>query len=225
MTIRGLQKIFLDQMGNHFGISFGGKAMAFFNELSLQRNVILDNAIVNYDDSSGAVAILQPSESFDDDRDHPLLANVSHYAAHANAPIFGGETEDAYCELKSGHSFGRHTTLSEDPAEAGRTVHHRTGKFGQSSREKRNSSITGLVRTSRAMRVTSASTSLRFRPPSSVSSKYLPWRTSSNPLHPIFLRAPWMVFPCGSRTLFLSDTYTYAFMGDSNHYTSEVFKP
>src|SRR6266852_859334 len=57
MTIRGLQKIFLDQMGNHFGISFGGKAMAFFNELSLQRNVILDNAIVNYDDSSGAVAM------------------------------------------------------------------------------------------------------------------------------------------------------------------------
>jgi hypothetical protein len=36
-------------------------------------------------------AILQPPKSLDDDGYHSLLANVSHYAAHTNAPIFGGE--------------------------------------------------------------------------------------------------------------------------------------
>ena len=275
MTVRGLKKILLDQVRDHFGVGFGGELVAFFNQFALQRNVVLDNAVVHDDDAPSAItmgmrvlfrrpamggpagvanavgaierlepdylfqvaqlalsaanlqafaiaayrdsggivaAIFQASKSLDDDRYHPFLANISHYAAHANAPIFGpGKTEECSCELE----VGPHRTLVSrsatslpqqeicTTAEPGKSASHR-----YSSREKRNSSITGLVRTSRAMRVTSASTSLRFRPPSSVSSKYLPWRTSSNPLHPIFFNAPWIVFPCGSRTLFLRDTYT-----------------
>src|SRR5690349_19050003 len=50
------------------------------------------------------------------------------------------------------------------------------------SRVKRNSSMTGLVKTSRAIRATSASACSRLRPPSRLISKYLPWRTSSSPL-------------------------------------------
>src|SRR5580700_3425768 len=44
----------------------------------------------------------------------------------------------------------------------------------QSAREQRNSSMTGLVRTSRAIRSTSFCASSRLSPPSSVSSKYFP---------------------------------------------------
>ena len=46
-------------------------------------------AIAAHRDSGGIVAaIFQPPQALDDDRDHPLLANVSHDAAHANAPSF-----------------------------------------------------------------------------------------------------------------------------------------
>ena len=164
MTVGGLQKIFLDQVRDHFGVGFGGELVALFNQLALQRNVVLDDAVVHDDDSPGAVAmgmrvffrgpamggpagvadavgaierleaddlfqvaqlalgaanlqtfaiaahcdsggivaaIFQPSKSLDDDRYHPFLANISHDAAHANAPIFGpGETEDVSCELE-----------------------------------------------------------------------------------------------------------------------------
>ena len=199
MTIASLQKVFLDQMGNHLGIGFGVEAMTLFNELSLQRNVVLDNPVVNHDDSSSAVtmwvsvffrgttvrgpagvtnsvssiegleadhlfqipqltlsaanlqtltvaahcdpgriitAILQPFESVDDDRHNPLLANISHNAAHSNAPIFGGETEGVFCELESGHYFRTHTrthtagSADNQPAEAGQNFPTPSGGFG-----------------------------------------------------------------------------------------------
>ncbi len=59
-------------------------------------------AIAAYCDSGGIIsAIFQPTKSLDDDRYDPLLANVSHDAAHTNAPFFGpGETEYLFCELK-----------------------------------------------------------------------------------------------------------------------------
>ncbi len=57
MTVGGLQKIFLDQVGDDFGVGLGGELVAFFNQLALQRNVVLDDAVVNDDDSSGAVAM------------------------------------------------------------------------------------------------------------------------------------------------------------------------
>ena len=55
-------------------------------------------AIAAHRDSGGIIAaIFQASKSLDDDRYDPFLANISHYAAHANAPIFGpGETEDVF---------------------------------------------------------------------------------------------------------------------------------
>ena len=187
MSIRRLQKIFFHQVSDHFGVGLGGELVAFFDELALQRNVVLDNPVVHDHDSSGAVAmrvgvlfrgtamcgpagmtdavgaierlepdhlfqiaqlalspanlqpfaiaahrdsggiiaaILQPSEALDDDRYDPLLANVSHYAAHTDAPSFrpGGETEDVFCELESGHYFRTRTARSVDnqPAAAGK---------------------------------------------------------------------------------------------------------
>ena len=57
MTVGGLQEIFLDQVGNDFGVGLGRELVALFDQLSLQRNIVLDNAVVNDDDSSRAIAM------------------------------------------------------------------------------------------------------------------------------------------------------------------------
>src|SRR6202022_3148826 len=104
--------------------------------------------------------IFQPPQPVNNDGYDALLTNVSHNTAHELTPGFGGEDRN----LKS-DAICRAALLARR-------------WIGHSSRETRHSSITGLVRTSCAIRVTSASASVRVRPPSKVISKYLPWRTS-----------------------------------------------
>src|ERR1700685_1660472 len=50
-------KISFNQVGNNFSVSFRGELVAFFDELFLQREVVLDDPIVHDDDSPGAVAM------------------------------------------------------------------------------------------------------------------------------------------------------------------------
>src|ERR1700678_2599394 len=94
----------------------------------------------NGDASRVVAAVLQPPKTFDDDRHHFLVPNVSNNATH----------------LRSSKDY--------------------------SAREQRNSSITGLVSTSRAIRSTSDCASSRLSSPSSAISKYFPCRTSFSPL-------------------------------------------
>ena len=50
-------EIFLDQVGDDFGVGFGDELVAFVDELSLQRQVVLDDAVVHHHDASGAIAM------------------------------------------------------------------------------------------------------------------------------------------------------------------------
>jgi hypothetical protein len=47
----------LDQMRNDFGISLGGKLVAFFDQLLLQAQIVFDNAIVDDHNLAGAIAM------------------------------------------------------------------------------------------------------------------------------------------------------------------------
>src|SRR3974390_1561295 len=44
-------------MGNNFGVGLGGEFVALLDELLLQREVVLDNAVMNDDDLARAVAM------------------------------------------------------------------------------------------------------------------------------------------------------------------------
>ncbi len=57
MSVRRLQKIFFHQVSDHFGVGLSGELVAFFDELALQRNIVLDDAVVHDHDSSGAIAM------------------------------------------------------------------------------------------------------------------------------------------------------------------------
>ena len=57
MAVAGLQVILLDQVGDDFGIGFGGELVAFLDQLLLQGDVVLDDAVVHDDDLAGAIAM------------------------------------------------------------------------------------------------------------------------------------------------------------------------
>ena len=44
-------------MSNDFGIGLGGEAVAFFDQLFLEGDVVLDNAVVHDDDAAGAITV------------------------------------------------------------------------------------------------------------------------------------------------------------------------
>src|SRR5258708_26134781 len=44
-------------MGDDFGVSFGGELVSFFDELFLRAEIVLNDAVVDNDDLSGAVAM------------------------------------------------------------------------------------------------------------------------------------------------------------------------
>src|SRR6516165_33305 len=188
--------------------------MAFFDEFLLERQVVLDDAVVHYHDLAGAVAvrvgvffagaamggparmadaigaverlganhffqvaelalgaadlqafpvagdrdpsgvisaILQAAQPVNDDGDDLFFANVADDATHKFAPS---------------PQHGRNHDGGAWP------VRLRPRSGGYSSREYRYSSMTGLVRTSRAMRSTSEAASDFDRPSSSINSKY-----------------------------------------------------
>ena len=47
----------LHQVGNDFRIGLGGESVPFFNQLFLQREVVLDNAVVHHYHLTGAIAV------------------------------------------------------------------------------------------------------------------------------------------------------------------------
>ena len=57
MTVAGLQVMLLDQVRDDFGVGFGGEFVAFGGQLLLEREIVLDNAVVHHHDFSGAVAV------------------------------------------------------------------------------------------------------------------------------------------------------------------------
>src|SRR3982751_3778562 len=57
MSVARIHVILLDHVGDDLGISFGGEFMALFGKLLLQRNVVLDDAVVHDHDAAGAVAV------------------------------------------------------------------------------------------------------------------------------------------------------------------------
>ena len=50
-------RIFLHQVRDDFRVGFGGKLVAFFLQLFLQFEVVLDNSVVHHDDLASAVAM------------------------------------------------------------------------------------------------------------------------------------------------------------------------
>ena len=50
MTVAGIEVVPLDEVGNDFGVGFGGELVAFFDQLPLERQIVLDDAVVHDDD-------------------------------------------------------------------------------------------------------------------------------------------------------------------------------
>src|SRR5437867_13454066 len=57
MSVRAIEKIFFDQVGDYLCVGFGGEAVALFDELPLQRNIVLNNSIVHHDYTPAAIAM------------------------------------------------------------------------------------------------------------------------------------------------------------------------
>src|SRR6266700_7169787 len=57
MSVRAFEKIFFDQVGDYLCVGFGGEAVALFDELPLQRNIVLNNSIVHHDYTPAAIAV------------------------------------------------------------------------------------------------------------------------------------------------------------------------
>src|ERR1700682_2048629 len=57
MTVSRLQGIFFHQVRDYFRVSFGCELVSFGDQLLLEREIVLDNAIVHHHDSARAVAM------------------------------------------------------------------------------------------------------------------------------------------------------------------------
>ena len=57
MAVSRLQVILLHQVRDDFRVGFGGELVAFGDQLLFEREIVLDNAVVHYDDFAGAVAM------------------------------------------------------------------------------------------------------------------------------------------------------------------------
>src|SRR2546428_9620781 len=57
MSVRAFEKIFFDQVGDYLCVGFGGEAVALFDELPLQRNIVLDNSVVHHYHAPAAIAV------------------------------------------------------------------------------------------------------------------------------------------------------------------------
>src|ERR1019366_1987184 len=57
MTITSLQVILLYQVRDDFGVGFGGEFVSFGDQLFLEREIVLDDAVVHHHDSAAAVAM------------------------------------------------------------------------------------------------------------------------------------------------------------------------
>src|SRR5437660_9136750 len=57
MAVPGFQEIFFNQVGDDFGVGVGRKLVSFFNQLLVQENVVLDDAVVHHDHADGAITM------------------------------------------------------------------------------------------------------------------------------------------------------------------------
>ena len=57
LRLSPVPEVLLDQVGDDFGVGLGGELVAFGDQLLLQRDIVLDNAVVDDDDLAGAVAM------------------------------------------------------------------------------------------------------------------------------------------------------------------------
>src|ERR1700719_860225 len=57
MPVSRLEVILLDHVSDDFSVGFSGEFVAFFDELTFQRDIVFDDAVVHDDDGSGAVAM------------------------------------------------------------------------------------------------------------------------------------------------------------------------
>src|SRR4029077_5326695 len=55
MAVISLEVTLLHQVGDDFGIGFGGELVPFFNQLLLKRDVVFDDPVVHHDNAPGAV--------------------------------------------------------------------------------------------------------------------------------------------------------------------------
>src|ERR1039458_613322 len=203
VAVASFEEMFFDQMSDDFGIGFGGELVAFFDQLFLQAEIVLDDAVMYDDDLARAVAMrmgvffrgtsvggpagVADAVSAVERLETDGLFQVAQLAFGAAdlqpVPVAGNGNSSriitAVLKPPQALEDDRNYLLLADIAN--NATHAGTPEI-QSAREQRNSSMTGLVSTSRAMRSTSVCASSRLSPPSSVSSKYFPWRTSSRPL-------------------------------------------
>src|ERR1700728_4717215 len=210
ISIPGLEMLF-NQVRNHFSIGFCREGVAFFDQLFLQAEIVFDDPVMHDHDLAGAIAVRMSVFFGRTPVGSPAsVANAVGAVERLEANDFFQIAQFAFGASKlqlvaitgDGNSSRIITAVFEPPqaldddrnhfffADVANNATHEGTPGIQSAREQRNSSITGFVSTSRAMRSTSLCASSRLRPPSSVSSKYFPWRTSSRPLYPIFFSAP-----------------------------------
>jgi hypothetical protein len=57
MAIARFQKIFFYQVGHDLGVGFSIELVAFFHELSLKAEIVLDDAVVHHHDFAGAITV------------------------------------------------------------------------------------------------------------------------------------------------------------------------
>src|SRR5208337_780158 len=57
VSIAGFQEVLFDQVSNDFGVSLGGELVSLLSKLLFERQVVFDDAVVDDDDASGAVAV------------------------------------------------------------------------------------------------------------------------------------------------------------------------
>src|SRR6266702_7034769 len=211
MSVRALQEVFFDEVCDDLCVGLCGEAVALFDELPLQRNIVLDNSVVHHYHAPAAIAVrmgvlfggaavgcpagvadaVSSIERFQADNFFQIpqlafgAANLKSFpvAAHSYARRVVAAILQALEPINNDRHDSLVTHVSNDATHLELLACGEENQFSdQSSRVKRNSSITGFVSTSLAMRATSASASVRLRPPLSVSSKYFPWRTSFNSL-------------------------------------------
>ena len=56
-AVAGGEVMLLDQVGDDLGVGLGGELVPFFDEPLLEREVVLDNAVVHHHDLAGAIAV------------------------------------------------------------------------------------------------------------------------------------------------------------------------
>ena len=57
MSVRALQEVFFDEVCDDLCVGLCGEAVALFDELPLQRNIVLDNSVVHHYHAPAAIAV------------------------------------------------------------------------------------------------------------------------------------------------------------------------